>query len=100
LIRRRPPAPPPPPPVLPRPPADKKEKESFFNWFYLAINMGSLIACTVIVYIQDSISWTLGFTIPGLAMFCAIIFFLAGSRWGHLATRQRAACWAGGGSCP
>lgn len=46
-------------------------QESFFNWFYLAINIGSLIACTVIVYIQDSISWTLGFAIPGA---CTVLY--------------------------
>lgn len=46
-------------------PRDRREKESFFNWFYLAINVGSLIACTVVVYIQDQLSWTLGFGIPG-----------------------------------
>ena len=46
-------------------PQDRREKESFFNYFYLALNIGSLIACTVIVYIQDSYSWTLGFAIPG-----------------------------------
>lgn len=31
---------------------DRKEKDSFFNWFYFAINLGSLLAVTVIVYIQ------------------------------------------------
>lgn len=31
---------------------DKAEKQSFFNYFYLAINIGSLIACTVIVWVQ------------------------------------------------
>lgn len=54
--------------LLPSPhslPQDRREKESFFNWFYLAINVGSLIACTVIVYIQDQVSWTLGFAVPG-----------------------------------
>jgi dipeptide/tripeptide permease len=35
-------------------PQDKAEKASFFNWFYLAINLGSLISCTVVVYIQVS----------------------------------------------
>ena len=31
---------------------DRLEKKSFFNWFYFAINWGSCIAVTVIVYIQ------------------------------------------------
>lgn len=59
-------------------PQDKKEKESFFNWFYLAINLGSLVASTVIVYIQDAVSWTIGFSIPGVAMAMAILLFWAG----------------------
>jgi hypothetical protein len=31
---------------------ERKQKQSFFNWFYFSINVGSLIACTVIVSIQ------------------------------------------------
>jgi dipeptide/tripeptide permease len=37
-------------------PQDRKEKESFFNYFYLAINIGSLVASTVVVWIQDQAS--------------------------------------------
>lgn len=48
---------------------DRREKESFFNYFYMAINVGSLIACTAIVYVQDQVSWTLGFAIPGRLIF-------------------------------
>lgn len=33
---------------------DREEKESFFNWFYFAINLGSLLAVTAIVYVQVS----------------------------------------------
>jgi POT family len=33
-------------------PQDRIEKESFFNWFYFAINLGSLLAVTAIVYVQ------------------------------------------------
>ena len=33
---------------------DRKEKDSFFNWFYFAINFGSLLAVTTLVYIQVS----------------------------------------------
>ena len=46
-------------------PQDKKDKQSFFNWFYLSINVGSLVASTVLVYIQVHVSWGLGFFIPG-----------------------------------
>ncbi|KAG1666566.1 hypothetical protein FOA52_000533 [Chlamydomonas sp. UWO 241] len=58
---------------------DRREKESFFNYFYMVINFGSLIAVTTIVYVQDQVSWTLGFAIPGVAMLAAICVFTAGS---------------------
>lgn len=62
---------------------------SFFNWFYLAINVGSLIACTAIVYVQDSISWTVGFAIPAAVMATAVLLFLAGSRhYRHVAPTE------------
>ena len=35
---------------------------------------------TVVVYIQDSISWTLGFIIPTGLMLVAIVFFFLGTR--------------------
>ena len=58
---------------------DAKEKESFFNWFYLVINCGSLVSSTVIVYIQQSLSWSVGFAIPTVFMGLAILIFLSGS---------------------
>lgn len=61
-------------------PKDRKQKDSFFNWFYFAINLGSLLAVTVIVYIQDNISWAIGFGVPACAMVIAILLFVAGSK--------------------
>lgn len=58
---------------------DRKDKSSFFNFFYFVINLGSLLAVTVVVYVQDSISWAIGFFIPAVAMGLAIAAFLAGS---------------------
>ena len=60
-------------------PVQRKEKASFFNWFYLFINIGSLIATTVVVYIQQEVSWTIGFAIPAVCMFLATLIFYAGS---------------------
>ena len=57
---------------------DRKEKDSFFNWFYFAINLGSFLAVTTLVYIQESVSWTIGFAIPAVAMLLAVVTFVAG----------------------
>ncbi|XP_047335281.1 protein NRT1/ PTR FAMILY 8.1-like [Impatiens glandulifera] len=59
--------------------AEKKKKASFFNWFYFSINVGALIASTVLVKIQMSVGWGLGFGIPALAMAIAVVFFFGGS---------------------
>lgn len=69
---------------------DRKEKKSFFNWFYFAINFGSLLAVTVVVYIQDSISWAIGFAIPAVAMLFAILTFVGGSsKYKHVEPTER-----------
>jgi peptide/histidine transporter 3/4 len=61
-------------------PVQKKEKESFFNWFYMFINIGSMISSTVVVYVQEQISWTIGFIIPAVCMFFATWIFFIGRR--------------------
>ncbi|KAK7373888.1 hypothetical protein VNO80_07308 [Phaseolus coccineus] len=63
--------------------SDKKEtirKSSFFNWFYFSINIGALVASSVLVWIQMNIGWGWGFGVPAVAMVIAIIFFFGGSR--------------------
>ncbi|KAL4529317.1 hypothetical protein Ndes2526A_g04111 [Nannochloris sp. 'desiccata'] len=66
-------------------PADRREKTSFFNWFYFSINLGSLLAVTVIVWIQENISWAVGFAVPAVCMALAVMVFIAGSgRYKHV----------------
>lgn len=66
-------------------PADRREKTSFFNWFYFSINLGSLLAVTVIVWIQENVSWGVGFAIPAVCMALAVVVFIAGSgRYKHV----------------
>ena len=36
-------------------PAEKEHKSSFFNWFYFSINIGALIASSLLVWIQDNV---------------------------------------------
>ncbi|KAL2486370.1 Protein NRT1/PTR FAMILY 8.1 [Abeliophyllum distichum] len=60
--------------------AEKKSKSSFFNWFYFSINIGALIAASVLVWIQIHIGWGWGFGIPAVAMAIAVAFFFSGTR--------------------
>ncbi|KAI3676303.1 hypothetical protein L1987_85908 [Smallanthus sonchifolius] len=58
---------------------ERKRKSSFFNWFYLSINIGALFASSVLVWIQMNVGWGWGFGVPAVAMAIAVVFFFSGS---------------------
>ncbi|OMO91424.1 Proton-dependent oligopeptide transporter family [Corchorus olitorius] len=58
-----------------------KEKDSFFNWFFFTIFSSCVIASTALVYVQDSISWGLGFGICAAANFVALAICLGGYKY-------------------
>lgn len=51
--------------------------QTFFNWFYFFINVGSLVAFTVVVGVQQSHVFY-GYCITAGSMFLAVIIFLVG----------------------
>ncbi|KAL6634964.1 hypothetical protein ACP70R_027635 [Stipagrostis hirtigluma subsp. patula] len=53
---------------------DTKGKTSFFSWFYLCVSFGPIVSGIFIVWIQDNISWGLGF---GIATACIALAFAA-----------------------
>nr|XP_048331572.1 protein NRT1/ PTR FAMILY 5.10-like isoform X2 [Ziziphus jujuba var. spinosa] len=55
-------------------------KSSFFNWWYFSMCGGVLLTLWILNYIQDNLSWGLGFGIPCIAMVVALIVFLLGTR--------------------
>ncbi|KAF8662870.1 hypothetical protein HU200_055450 [Digitaria exilis] len=58
---------------------EKKSKSSFFNWFYFSINIGALVASTVLVYVQTHVGWGWGFGIPAVVMAIAVVSFFIGT---------------------
>ncbi|KAJ8555468.1 hypothetical protein K7X08_012964 [Anisodus acutangulus] len=60
-------------------PNNKRIMESYFNWYYATIGMSTLVATTLIVYIQDAFGWQIGFGIPAILVLFSVSAFLLGS---------------------
>ncbi|XP_038879372.1 protein NRT1/ PTR FAMILY 6.2-like [Benincasa hispida] len=62
---------------------DEKEKAKmayFFNRFFFFISTGTLMAVTVLVYIQDEVDRSWAYGICSVSMLVAILLFLSGTR--------------------
>ncbi|KAJ9685367.1 hypothetical protein PVL29_017409 [Vitis rotundifolia] len=59
---------------------EKKDKSSFFNWWYVGIVVGSTTAILVVIYVQDNVGWGLGFGMLAAAVAAALLLFLIGIR--------------------
>lgn len=55
-------------------------QSSFFNWWFFAVTGGVLLALLVLRYIEENLSWELGFGIPCILMCFSVVIFLLGSR--------------------
>ncbi|KAE8679230.1 Protein NRT1/ PTR FAMILY 5.16 [Hibiscus syriacus] len=60
-------------------PEECQAKGSFFNWLYFGTAAGILVTLLVLNYIQDNLSWVLGFAIPGIVMAFSLLAFLLGT---------------------
>ncbi|KAL1543413.1 protein NRT1/ PTR FAMILY 7.3-like [Salvia divinorum] len=64
---------------------ENKSKTAFFSYYYVALNLGSLIAETVLVYIENLGRWVLAFWISTSCGLLALAFLLSGtSRYRHM----------------
>ncbi|KAF7836414.1 protein NRT1/ PTR FAMILY 5.10-like [Senna tora] len=61
-------------------PKESQERSSFFNWWYFTLCAFCSLTLWVLNYIQDNLSWVLGFGIPCLLMIFGLIIFLLGTK--------------------
>ncbi|MQL89601.1 hypothetical protein Taro_022165 [Colocasia esculenta] len=61
-------------------PEESKSKSSFFNWWYFGICSGTTFTLLILNYVQDYVSWGLGFGLPCVSMVIALVIFLMGTR--------------------
>lgn len=55
-----------------------QHRVTFFNWYFFAMYASSVISATAIVYMEDNISWKLGFWICVAANLVGLVIFLLG----------------------
>ncbi|CAH8331518.1 unnamed protein product [Eruca vesicaria subsp. sativa] len=61
-------------------PQEKRDRSSFFNWWYLSMSAGIGLAIVVVVYVQEAVGWALGFGIPCVFMVISLVLFVSGRR--------------------
>lgn len=54
-------------------------KISFFSYFYLAFNLGSLFSNTILAYYENAGKWAIGFLASATTAFVALVLFLSGT---------------------
>ena len=65
-------------------PKEAHSKVTFFSYFYLALNLGSLFSNTFLCYFEDQRMWALGFWASAASAFLALVLFLCGTcRYRH-----------------
>ena len=59
---------------------EKSQMMRFFNWFFFFISLGSLLAVTVLVYVQDNLGRPWGYGACAASIAAGLVVFLAGTR--------------------
>ncbi|WVZ95020.1 hypothetical protein U9M48_040830 [Paspalum notatum var. saurae] len=59
---------------------EKTQMMRFFNWFFFFISLGSLLAVTVLVYVQDNLGRRWGYGACAAAIAAGLVVFLSGTR--------------------
>ncbi|XP_072976787.1 protein NRT1/ PTR FAMILY 5.6-like [Typha angustifolia] len=60
---------------------ERKKKMSYFNWWNCALCSGLLLGGTLLVYVEDKVSWGLADIVIASVMAIALVVFLAGRRF-------------------
>ncbi|XP_047095061.1 protein NRT1/ PTR FAMILY 5.10-like [Lolium rigidum] len=61
-------------------PRESLSRNSFFNWWYFGICASATVTTALMSYVQDNVSWGVGFGVPCVSMMLALLVFLLGTR--------------------
>ena len=60
-------------------PSSRASRSSYFNWFHFSLSCGYSIATTGLSYVEDNVSWTVGFGACWAMMVLYLAVFLLGT---------------------
>ncbi|KAI5333685.1 PREDICTED: NRT1/ PTR [Prunus dulcis] len=60
---------------------NRKNQATFFNWFFFTLYTATVVSFTAIVYVEDNVSWRLGFGLCAIANLIGLVIFLCGARF-------------------
>lgn len=60
-------------------PKEREAKGSFFNWFFLSIQTGTLLSTSFLVWNQENVGWGIGFGMATLFISLAVASFFLGT---------------------
>ncbi|CAL8999397.1 unnamed protein product, partial [Prunus brigantina] len=58
-----------------------KNQATYFNWFFFTLYAATVVSITAIVYVEDNVSWRLGFGMCAIANLIGLVIFLCGARF-------------------
>ncbi|POO01556.1 Proton-dependent oligopeptide transporter [Trema orientale] len=58
-----------------------KDQETFFNWYFFTMYTSAVTSATVIVYVEDNVSWRLGFGLCTALSLIGVLIFVSGKRF-------------------
>lgn len=57
----------------------RKSFQSYSNWYFFGIYLSVLLSGTIVVYVQESVGWAMGFGIPTIVMAVSIALYVLGA---------------------
>ncbi|KAL6847773.1 hypothetical protein ACP4OV_021901 [Aristida adscensionis] len=58
-----------------------RDQDTFFNWYFVFVYASFIVGDTVVVYLQDAVSWALGFGVCLAATAASLVVLLLGARY-------------------
>ncbi|CAL9184951.1 unnamed protein product [Musa hybrid cultivar] len=58
-----------------------RDQDIFFNWYFIVLYVSAVVGSTVLVFVEDSVSWTLGYALCTVANAVAVVVLLLGTKY-------------------